>query len=114
MSDILERLADVVESRKAGDPETSYVSRLFARGADAILKKVGEEATETVMAAKDGDRLRIVGETADLWFHCLIMLAHYGLRPADVLAELRRREGISGIDEKAARADTRRGRAERK
>jgi phosphoribosyl-ATP pyrophosphohydrolase len=114
MSDILERLADVVESRKTGDPEASYVSRLFARGADAILKKVGEEATETVMAAKDGDRLRIVGETADLWFHCLIMLAHYGLRPADVLAELRRREGISGIDEKAARADTRRGRAERK
>jgi phosphoribosyl-ATP pyrophosphohydrolase len=114
MSDILERLADVVESRKAGDPETSYVSRLFASGADAILKKVGEEATETVMAAKDGDRLRIVGETADLWFHCLIMLAHYGLRPADVLAELRRREGISGIDEKAARADTRRVRSERK
>jgi phosphoribosyl-ATP pyrophosphohydrolase len=114
MSDILERLADVVESRKAGDPETSYVSRLFAKGADAILKKVGEEATETVMAAKDGDRLRIVGETADLWFHCLIMLAHYGLRPADVLAELRRREGISGIDEKAARAAARRGRAERK
>lgn len=113
MSDILERLADVVESRKAGDPETSYVSRLFARGADAILKKVGEEATETVMAAKDGDRLRIVGETADLWFHCLIMLAHYGLRPADVLAELRRREGISGIDEKAARSDTLRARSER-
>jgi len=81
MSDILERLADVVESRKAGDPEKSYVSRLFARGPDAILKKVGEEATEAVMAAKDGDRLRIVGETADLWFHCLIMLAQYGLRP---------------------------------
>jgi len=86
------------------------VSRLFARGPDAILKKVGEEATEAVMAAKDGDRLRIVGETADLWFHCLIMLAQYGLRPADVLAELRRREGISGIDEKAARADKRRAR----
>jgi phosphoribosyl-ATP pyrophosphohydrolase len=90
------------------------VSRLFARGPDAILKKVGEEATEAVMAAKDGDRLRIVGETADLWFHCLIMLAQYGLRPADVLAELRRREGISGIDEKAARADRRRAKAERK
>src|SRR5713101_373368 len=114
MSDILERLADVVESRKAGDPEKSYVSRLFACGPDAILKKVGEEATEAVMAAKDGDNLRIVGETADLWFHCLIMLAQYGLRPADVLAELRRREGISGIDEKAARAEGRRAEAERK
>ncbi len=114
MSDILERLADTIESRKAGDPEKSYVSRLLARGPDAILKKVGEEATEAVMAAKDGDRLRIVRETADLWFHCLIMLAQYGLRPADVLAELRRREGISGIDEKAARADNRRAKAERK
>lgn len=114
MSDILDRLADVLERRKAGDPEKSYVSRLFAGGPDAILKKVGEEATETVMAAKDGDRLRIVRETADLWFHCLIMLAQYGLRPADVLAELRRREGISGMDEKAARAHDRRVRAERK
>jgi phosphoribosyl-ATP pyrophosphohydrolase len=114
MSDILERLADVIESRKSGDADKSYVSRLFARGPDAILKKVGEEATETVMAAKDGDRLRIVGETADLWFHCLIMLAQFGLRPADVLAELRRREGISGIDEKAARADKRRSKVERK
>jgi len=114
MSDILERLADVVESRREGDAEKSYVSRLFARGPDAILKKIGEEATETVLAAKDGDRLRIVGETADLWFHCLIMLAQYGLRPADVLAELRRREGISGIDEKAARADKRRVKAEGK
>ena len=113
MSDILERLADVLESRKSGDAEKSYVSRLFARGPDAILKKVGEEATEAVMAAKDGDRLRIVRETADLWFHCLIMLAHYGLRPSDVLAELSRREGISGIDEKAARADTSRAKAER-
>lgn len=114
MSDILERLADVVEVRKGGDPEKSYVSRLFAGGPDAILKKIGEEATETVMAAKDGDRLRIVRETADLWFHCLIMLAQYGLRPADVLAELRRREGISGIDEKAARAHDTRARTERK
>jgi phosphoribosyl-ATP pyrophosphohydrolase len=114
MSDILERLADVVESRKGGDADASYVARLFARGEDAILKKIGEEATETVMAAKDGDRLRIVGETADLWFHCLIMLAHHGLRPSDVLAELRRREGISGIDEKAARADDARIEAERK
>ena len=114
MSDILERLADVLESRKGGDPEDSYVSRLFSRGEDAILKKIGEEATEAVMAAKDGDRLRIVGETADLWFHCLIMLAHYGLRPSDVLMELRRREGISGIDEKATRGDNVRIEAERK
>src|SRR5258705_3811314 len=98
MSDILERLADVVESRKAGDPEKSYVSRLFARGPDAILKKVGEEATEAVMAAKDGDRLRIVGETADLWFHCLIMLAQYGFRPAHLPAEPRRRPGPSRVN----------------
>jgi len=114
MSDILDRLADVLESRKGGDPQDSYVSRLFSRGEDAILKKIGEEATEAVMAAKDGDRLRIVGETADLWFHCLIMLAHYGLRPSDVLMELRRREGISGIDEKASRGDNLRIEAERK
>ena len=114
MSDILDRLADVLESRKSGDPDASYVSRLFARGEDAILKKIGEEATEAVMAAKDRDKLRIVGETADLWFHCLIMLAHYGLRPSDVLMELRRREGISGIDEKASRKDNLRVEAERK
>ena len=114
MSDILERLADVLERRMGGDPQDYYVSRLFSRGEDAILKKIGEEATEAVMAAKDGDRLRIVGETADLWFHCLIMLAHYGLRPSDVLMELRRREGISGIDEKASRGDNLRIEAERK
>ena len=114
MSDILERLADMVEARKNADPESSYVSRLLARGEDGVLKKIGEEATETVMAAKDGDRLRIVGETADLWFHCIIMLAHYGLRPTDVLFELKRREGISGIDEKAARAASPRVEAERK
>ncbi len=114
MSDILERLADVIEARKNADPESSYVSRLLARGEDGILKKIGEEATETVMAAKDGDKLRIVGETADLWCHSLIMLAHYGLRPSDVLFELRRREGISGIDEKAARAASTRVEAERK
>jgi len=114
MSDILEKLADVIESRKGGDPEASYVSRLLSRGEDAVLKKIGEEATEAVMAAKDGQRLRIVEETADLWFHCLIMLAHYGLRPSDVLMELRRREGISGIDEKAARAPTRAGESPRK
>ena len=114
MSDILERLADIVESRKSGDPELSYVARLLHRGEDAILKKIGEEATETVMAAKDRDHRRIVGETADLWFHCLIMLAHYGLKPSDVLEELCRREGISGIDEKAARADSVRQRTEKK
>jgi phosphoribosyl-ATP pyrophosphohydrolase len=113
MSDILDRLADVIESRKGGDPQVSYVSRLLARGEDAILKKIGEEATEAVMAAKDGDKLRIVGETADLWFHCLIMLAHYGLHPSDVLAELRRREGLSGLDEKASRKDGLRVEAER-
>jgi phosphoribosyl-ATP pyrophosphohydrolase len=114
MSDILDRLADVIEARKGGDADASYVSSLFARGEDAILKKIGEEATEAVMAAKDGDKLRIVGETADLWFHCLIMLAQFGLRPSDVLYELRRREGISGIDEKAARTDSSRAEAERK
>ena len=114
MSDILERLADTIEARKSGDPQASYVSRLLAGGEDTILKKIGEEATETVMAAKDGDKRRIVGETADLWFHCLIMLAHYGLRPSDVLYELRRREGISGIDEKAARSASSRAISERK
>ena len=110
---ILERLAAAIESRKAGDPDESYVARLLARGEDAVLKKIGEEATETVMAAKDGDRLRLVGEMADLWFHCLIALAQYGLGPQDVLMELRRREGISGIDEKAARRDGVRGKAKR-
>jgi phosphoribosyl-ATP pyrophosphohydrolase len=103
MNDVLARLAEVVHGRNGGDPERSYVSRLLSRGEDAILKKIGEEATETVMAAKDGDRQRIVGETADLWFHCLIMLEHYQLGPQDVLSELQRREGLSGLDEKAAR-----------
>ena len=112
--DILERLAAVIESRKGTDAGTSYVSRLLSAGEDAVLKKVGEEATETVMAGKDGDRRRIVAECADLWFHCLIMLASYGLGPRDVLAELRRREGISGIDEKAARANDARRRGEDK
>jgi phosphoribosyl-ATP pyrophosphohydrolase len=105
MSDILDRLSEVIERRKGDDPQGSYVARLLARGEDAVLKKLGEEATETVMAGKDGDRLRIVGEMADLWFHCLVALAYYGLKPSDVLAELRRREGISGIDEKAARPE---------
>ncbi len=111
MKDVLERLADVIESRRAGDPDQSYVARLFSRGGDQILKKIGEEATETVMAAKDADPRKIVAETADLWFHCLIMLAHHGLRPADVLAELERREGLSGIEEKAARGSAGAGHA---
>lgn len=100
---ILRQLADVIDSRRGGDAETSYVARLLARGDDAILKKIGEEATETVMAAKDGVKERIVAETADLWFHCMIMLSHHGLRPEDVLAELQRRAGTSGIEEKALR-----------
>lgn len=99
----LAHLADIIESRRGTDPGKSYVARLLGRGEDAILKKIGEEATETVMAAKDGDSDRIVAETADLWFHCLVMLANYGLRPEDVLAELARREGLSGLEEKARR-----------
>jgi phosphoribosyl-ATP pyrophosphohydrolase len=104
--DSLARLAAVIESRMpeaGGDPEKSYVARLFSKGNDAILKKIGEEATEVVMAAKDGDRARIVAETADLWFHCLVALAAHGLKPADVLAELERREGLSGLEEFALR-----------
>lgn len=105
LSETLERIAFAIEERKTADSESSYVARLLAKGEDAILKKIGEEATETVMAAKDGDRLHLVRETADLWFHCMVMLSHYGLGPQDILAELHRREGISGIDEKAARKD---------
>ena len=108
--DALAQLAAIIESRKVaqgGDPETSYVARLFHKGPDAFLKKIGEEATEVVMAAKDldhgGDPSKLVGEVADLWFHCLVALSHYGLHPSDVIAELRRREGISGIEEKALR-----------
>jgi len=101
--DTLQRLADVLEARKGGDPDASYVARLYARGLDAILKKIGEEATETVLAAKDGDRAKIVYETADLWFHTLVMLAHQGLGPDAVLAELERRFGLSGLEEKASR-----------
>jgi phosphoribosyl-ATP pyrophosphohydrolase len=105
--DVLARLADVIESRRGGDPEASYVARLLARGEDGILKKIGEEATETVLAAKDAgggaSGERIVAEVADLWFHCLVMLAHYGLRPEQVLSELQRRAGTSGLEEKAAR-----------
>lgn len=102
-NDTLARLAAVIESRRGGDPERSYVARLFSKGPDAILKKIGEEATETVMAAKDGDRQKIVHEVADLWFHTLLALAHHGLSPADVLAELERREGLSGLEEFALR-----------
>ncbi|TAL19465.1 MAG: phosphoribosyl-ATP diphosphatase [Aquabacterium sp.] len=101
--DVLARLAEVIESRKGGDADASYVARLFAKGTDAILKKVGEEAVETVMAAKDGDAKKIVYEVADLWFHSMIALAQFGLKPADVLAELQRREGLSGLEEFASR-----------
>jgi phosphoribosyl-ATP pyrophosphohydrolase len=105
MSDsVLERLAEVLEARKASDPDSSYVAGLYAKGLDAILKKLGEEATETVIAAKDGDAKQIVYETADLWFHSLVLLAHTGLGPGYVLAELERRSGTSGIEEKARRA----------
>jgi phosphoribosyl-ATP pyrophosphohydrolase len=102
-ADVLRRLADTIESRKGAEPGSSYVASLFVKGHDAVLKKVGEEAVETLLAAKDGDKLHIVHETADLWFHCLVMLAWHGLGPDDVLAELRRREGISGIEEKKSR-----------
>ena len=101
--DVLARIAATIESRKGADPATSYVAALFAKGDDAMLKKIGEEATEAVMAAKDGDKLRIAAEVADLWFHCLVVLARHGLGPADVLAELARREGVSGHQEKARR-----------
>lgn len=102
-ADILLRLGEVIAARRKADPSSSYVASLFAKGEDAILKKVAEEAAETVLAAKGGDKLHIVRETADLWFHTLVLLAWHGLAPEDVLAELRRREGISGIDEKKFR-----------
>jgi phosphoribosyl-ATP pyrophosphohydrolase len=105
-ADTLARLAAVIASRRpeaGGDPDKSYVARLFSKGPDAILKKIGEEATEVVMAAKDADRPKIVAEMADLWFHCLVALEAYGLQPQDVLAELARREGLSGLEEFALR-----------
>ena len=105
MSDVLNRLAELMEQRKTADPDSSYVAKLYAKGMDSILKKVGEEATETVIAAKGGDQAQIVYETADLWFHCLVMLSKAGLKPQDVLDELARREGLSGLDEKAARKE---------
>jgi phosphoribosyl-ATP pyrophosphohydrolase len=103
MSDTLAKLAEVIEQRKAADPQSSYVASLYEKGLDRILKKVGEEATETVIAAKGDDDAQLVYETADLWFHTLVMLAARGLGPADVLAELERRFGLSGIEEKASR-----------
>ena len=99
----LERIAATIEARKGGDPQSSYVAKLLAGPEDALLKKIGEEATETVLAAKGGERLQLVRETADLWFHSMIVLARHGLGPGDVLAEMHRREGISGIDEKKGR-----------
>ncbi len=105
MSEILQQLADVLEARKGAEPDSSYVASLYSKGLDAILKKVGEEATETVMAAKDGDADKIVYEVADLWFHTLVLLAQQGLGPQQVLDELSRRFGLSGLDEKAGRGN---------
>ena len=103
MSDILNKLAEILEARKQADPDSSYVAGLYAKGLDAILKKIGEESTETVMAAKDGDAEKIIYEVADLWFHTLVLLVSQGLGPEDVLKELDRRFGVSGIEEKAGR-----------
>ncbi len=103
MSDILQQLTRVLEARRSAAPDSSYVASLYDRGLDTILKKVGEEAAETIIAAKNGDREQIIYETADLWFHTLVMLSYQGLGPADVLTELERRFGTSGIEEKAAR-----------
>ncbi len=102
-NDILERLRGTIEARKQAAPETSYVAKLFSKGEDAILKKIGEEATEVVLAAKGGDKTHLVYEVADLWFHCMVLLSKHGLSADDVLNELARREGISGIAEKAGR-----------
>jgi phosphoribosyl-ATP pyrophosphohydrolase len=103
VNDILNRLAELLEQRKSADPNASYVAKLYAKGMESILKKVGEEATETVIAAMSGDREKIIYETADLWFHTMIMLAQAGLSPDDILKELARREGLSGLEEKASR-----------
>ena len=104
MSDTLEKLAAVLEQRKQSDPDSSYVAKLYSKGLDAILKKIGEEATETVMAAKDGEKDKIIYEIADLWFHTMVLLSQQGLAPQDVLNELERRFGLSGLEEKANRA----------
>ncbi|RKZ37505.1 MAG: phosphoribosyl-ATP diphosphatase [Gammaproteobacteria bacterium] len=103
MDNLLQRLAEILEQRKGAEPETSYVASLYAKGLDTILKKVGEEATETVIAAKNGDAEQLIYETADLWFHTLVLLAHQNLGPELVLKELERRFGLSGIEEKAQR-----------
>jgi phosphoribosyl-ATP pyrophosphohydrolase len=103
MSDTLQKLADVLEERKGADPDSSYVAKLYSKGLDAILKKVGEEATETVMAAKDGEADKIIYEVADLWFHTLVLLKQQNLEPQQVLDELERRFGLSGLEEKARR-----------
>lgn len=102
--DVLHRVAATLEERKQAAPESSYVAALYGKGLDAILKKVAEESAETLMAAKDGDRLHLVWEVTDLWFHTLILMGHFGLSVDDILQEFRRREGISGIDEKASRS----------
>ncbi|MCF0252893.1 MAG: phosphoribosyl-ATP diphosphatase [Duodenibacillus sp.] len=104
VSGVLSALADVIASRKGADPATSYVARLFAKSPDGVLKKIGEEAAECIMAAKDASPKDIIYETADLWFHSIVMLAQYGLRPEHVLAELQRREGLSGLEEKRRRS----------
>ncbi len=106
MSDTLEKLSTILEERKGADPESSYVAKLYHKGLDAILKKVGEEATETVMAAKDGDGDKIIYEVADLWFHTMVLLKQQNLEPQQVLDELERRFGLSGLDEKAARKES--------
>ena len=105
MNDTLNRLAELLEQRKSADPQSSYVAKLYAKGMDSILKKVGEEAAETIIAAKNGDNEHLIYETADLWFHTLVMLAQAGLKPQDVLDELARREGLSGLVERASRAE---------
>ncbi len=102
-NDILQRLTETIAARKQAEPSSSYVAKLFGKGEDAILKKIGEEATEVVLAAKSGDKQHLVYETADLWFHCMVLLAQHGLSANDVLQELARREGVSGIEEKAGR-----------
>ncbi len=104
--DILQKLTETLEARKQAPAESSYVAKLFSKGEDAILKKVGEEATEVILASKSGDKSHLVYETADLWFHCMVMLAQHGLSADDVLNELARREGVSGIDEKASRKES--------
>ena len=102
--EVLQRLSETLLSRRNADPETSYTAKLMANGPDSILKKIGEECAELIMAGKEGNRLHVVWEVTDVWFHTLVLLAHYGLSVDDVFQELRRREGISGIDEKKSRA----------